>query len=207
MTKKVENVLEALEAFKTQGFDRIHIPGGTSKDGKHYAGVFLFYHDREEKEIYFIGVPYNSNFHKTEDANGHTKKLGETPEQTAIRETQEETGLLIDKESLDKIDHYAVPSKNNPGEMHNKHFYLTSQFRGGLFDFQGKPNNIDAETGSPIWIPLSLFSKVLFGAKPRPGKHGFYGHRNSLEKALLSLMADRDMYNIIQKHGLMPVGR
>ncbi len=155
-------ILQKIESLRAQGYDRIHIPGGTSKDGSFYAGAFLCHYDRETKQFFFVGLPYNSSFYKTEDEkNGHTKRQGETPEECAVRETIEESGLQIKKEDLIVALEFSVNDRVRIGQKHWKHFYYTEVFSGNLFTFDG-PNPIDGETAAPIMIPASLLVEVLF---------------------------------------------
>lgn len=157
-----EIIKNKINDLKILGYDRIHIPGGTSVDGSYYSGCVIATYDHQSRKVYFLGVPYNSSFHlKGRSAN---KSLGETPESTIIREVFEETGLHLFNEDLKKIFERSVrdnrPGKSN--EYHKKHFYLAVNFTGNLFDFPG-PNPISGETASPLWIPAELFVKIVFG--------------------------------------------
>jgi len=161
--------------YEKQGYDRIHIPGGTSKDGEHYSGVFLYHFDKKSKEILFLGVPYSSKFYLEHKSNGHTKRSGETPKETARREVLEETGLFIEEGDLDLVLQYHIPNRIDKTKTHQKNFYCTNKYSGTLYSFEG-PNPIDGETSSPLWIPYNLFRKVLFG-----------GHQQALQLAVRRL--------------------
>jgi ADP-ribose pyrophosphatase YjhB (NUDIX family) len=164
-----ESVIEErIKSFRNQGFDRINIPGGTSKDGSHYSGAVIPAYDPERKKMYFVGLPYNSLFHKEGDENGHTKKAGEKPLETLIREVIEETGLTIFPEYIETLDaSYNIPDKRDPEpdpkkkKRHYKYFYFAPKFAGSLFAFEGA-NPIDGETAAPLLIPAHLFVKVVF---------------------------------------------
>ena len=156
-----EFVLLEINKLKVQEYDTIHLPGGTAKDGSFYAGSIVPQYNSERKEFYFLGVPYNSHFSRE---SGHNKKYDELPEQTAIRELLEETGLHTIPANLKLIWEKKIPD-NRPGklgEFHRKYFYLVTEFTGNIFTFEG-PNPIDGETAAPIWIPASLFIKQIFG--------------------------------------------
>ena len=161
--QNIESVLSKINELKIAGYDRIHLPGGTAKDGSYYSGAIVVTMDPITKEVYFLGVPYNSHFHIGSE-NGHNKKFGEFPEQTVIRELLEETGLQAISSDLELVLNKKIPD-NRPGKVgqyHQKFFYLITEFTGNLFTFEGA-NPIDGETAAPIWIPASLFIKVLFG--------------------------------------------
>ncbi len=181
-------LLEKLASLKKQGFDQIKLPGGTSKDRKHYSGVVIVYYDPETRKTFVCGLPYNSQFHKTEKENGSKKEDNETPALTAHREVVEETGLFIElkdlkeldgakKEILDKADKTTV--------VHTKHFFVAKNFSGEIPTFEG-PNLIDGETAAPLWIPVRLFKTELWK-----------GHHEAFNKALQILSTDREICNSI----------
>ncbi|HLP86752.1 MAG TPA: NUDIX domain-containing protein [Candidatus Paceibacterota bacterium] len=158
-----EDVLLKINELKHQGFDTIHLPGGTSKDGSFYAGAVVVAYNVANREVYILGVPYNSNFH-VNGGNGHNKKDGETPEQTVIRELFEETGLQIAVENLTLIWSKDIPD-NRPGKLGNLHLkrvYLVIEFNDKNFFTLEGPNPIDHETATPLWIPAPLFVKLVF---------------------------------------------
>lgn len=175
---------EKLESLKAQGFDQIKLPGGTSKDRKHFSAVVIFHYNTDEKKTYFLGLPYNSSFHKNGDDNGNTKKHGETPIQTAIREAMEETGLILKENDLEELinSKYEVPDRDFQSIIvHTKHFFLAKKFSGTTFEFDG-PNPIDGETAAPVWISAGLFKQVLWG-----------GHKKAFKEALQILSEDREI--------------
>ena len=159
----VEESKTKVKGLKSE-FDRIHLPGGTSIDGSYYAGAIVHVFDPITKEVYFLGVPYNSKFHLINSETGHNKKYGEFPEQTVIRELLEETGLQAIVANLELVLQKKIPDSRpgKYGQFHQKFFYLITKFTGNLFTFEGA-NPIDGETAAPIWIQSSLFVKVLFG--------------------------------------------
>ncbi len=176
--QSVSEIEEKLALLKTQGYDRIHIPGGTSKDGTHYSGVIIPAYDPSLRKMYFVGVPYDSNFHKSGDDNNTNKKLGEHAIETAIREVIEETGLSVLPEDLEKLDaSYSITDNRDVTKKHYKNYYLATKVTGNLFAFSG-PNPIDGETAAPVLIPVELFVKVIFG-----------GHKKALESAIQKLLS------------------
>ena len=178
-------ILKRLADMKLLGYDRIHIPGGTSKDGGHYSGVIIPAYDDKSKTVYFCGLPYDSNFHKRNDENGHTKKAGESAMDTAIREVTEETALSIEPEDLIKLEKssYDVPDKNNIGARHYKNFYWTRKATGHLFSFPAA-NPIDGETAAPIMIPADLFLSKENGV--------FYNYRHAVLELIDIICKERE---------------
>jgi ADP-ribose pyrophosphatase YjhB (NUDIX family) len=170
-----ELILSRIEELKFQGFDQIRIPGGSSKDESHYSGVFVFKYDKDFKQMFFLGVPYNSIFWKENGSNGHTKKQDETYLQTACREVFEETGYHTEESDLILVFNYFIPDRKDNRKNHTKNFYVCDTFTGNLHNFEGA-NLIDKETAAPIWIPVKLFKKVLY-----------YGHQKALIKVIENL--------------------
>jgi ADP-ribose pyrophosphatase YjhB (NUDIX family) len=176
-------VLEQIKKLRVQGYDRIHLPGGTSKDGVHYAGGIVAVYDHLSKKVYFVGVPYNSSFHKGNE-NGHNKKLGENPEQTFVRELMEETALQTKLSDLNLIFYREKPD-NRPGmegKLHYQYFYLVEDFTGNFWTFDG-PNPIDGETAAPLFIPADLFVEVIFK-----------GHLAAVKKAIEEMINEKEDY-------------
>jgi len=167
-TKEV--ALSLIRQFRLQGFNQIRTSGGSSYDEEYYSAVFIPQYDKESKQVFFLGLPYNSSFYKDE-SNGHTKKEGESPTETARREVLEETGLLVEESDLKLVYYSSVPNRKDVTKKHTKYFYLVDNFKGTLYDFSDKPNPIDNETSTPIWIPANLFREILFE-----------GHQKALRK-------------------------
>lgn len=179
-------IKQMIACLKEKGYDRVHTSGGTSLDGSHYAGIIGYDYDNSTKEFSFVGLPYNSIYHRShdEDESNHTKRAGETPMDTAIREFFEETGLKAKPEDLVSILDYSIKD-NRPGkegQKHHKHFYMVNikKCSGELASFEG-PNPIDGETAAPILMPASLFSELLF-----------IGHQQAFKKAVEKLSENRD---------------
>jgi len=173
-----------LESLKEQGFDQIKLPGGTSKDRQHFSAVVICYYNPNDKKTYFLGLPYNSSFHKSGDENENIKKHGETPTQTAIREAKEETELILKKEDLEELVYakYEVKDRDDRSKVvHVKHFFLVKKFSGNISEFDG-PNETDGEIAAPLWISAVLFKKVLWG-----------GHRKAFDGSLRILSSDREI--------------
>jgi ADP-ribose pyrophosphatase YjhB (NUDIX family) len=170
-------IKQKLEDLRAQGFDTIHLPGGTSKDGSCSSTVVIvkFF----KKEFYFVAMPYNSSA-KT---NGHNKKDNESPEQIARREVMEETALSIELADLHPL--FDVPVKDNRpehvGKIHRKYFYFADTFTGNLFEFKGPSPIDDGETAAPVMIPASLLMKIIFK-----------GHLEALKTAICYLMEDKE---------------
>lgn len=163
--KTEEEITNLLGNLKTEGFDRIHLPGGTSLDGSIYAGVVLAKYEPINKITYVAGMPYNSNFFRTNE-RVRTYKMGmyETSEETAARETLEEVGVYVKKSDLSLVWESKTPD-NRPrylGQFHCKYFYLATEFTGEGLKFEGA-NLSERETAAPLWIPAELFVKVIFG--------------------------------------------
>jgi len=178
-----KEILSQIGLLRNQGFDQIKLPGGTSKNGEHYCGLVVCFFDKENKTTYFLGLPYNSNFHKTNNENVSSKVLGESPQATARRELMEETGYFVEKDDLVLIDKAKkVLGGKIPGTEHVKYFFLVEEFNGNPFEFKGE-NPIDGETSAPIWIPANLFSQLLWG-----------GHQYAFREALNLLMSDKNIY-------------
>lgn len=180
----VSVIRQMLPHLKDQGYDRIVISGGTSLDLEHYSGVIGYEYDHSSKEFFFVGLPYNSKYHLENDESSNTKKPGETPIATGIREFFEETGLKAKPEDLVPILNYSIKDKR-PGmenKLHHKNFYMIDikKCSGELYTFEG-PNPIDGETAAPILMPASLFYEVLFG-----------GHKQALDKAIEKLSINRE---------------
>jgi ADP-ribose pyrophosphatase YjhB (NUDIX family) len=165
-----------LKAFKDAGYDRIHISGGTSKDGAHYAGIIVYKYDKELKRFVFVGLPYDSLFYKRE-ANGdkvagHTKKDNELPKETAQRELFEETGLKVD-DLRDLVEVYRKEIDDNrpefKGQKHMKYYYMINidKCSGELSSFEGE-NPIDGETLAPELFIKEEFMKILFKGHQLP---------------------------------------
>ncbi len=179
-------ILEKILELKEEGYDRINTPGGTSKDGNDYSGIIGYHWSTIFNKFYFVGVPYNSTFYKTQQKNDDRKAANETPIDTACREFFEETGKKIDNPG-DLIYLYSkdVPDKRPEmqGKMHRKHFYMINidKCSGELHTFEGA-NPIDGETAAPILMPVDLFQKVLFG-----------GHQDAYKKACEKLSEDREI--------------
>lgn len=176
-------LLEKIEALKVQGFDQIKLPGGTSKDKKHFSACVIPFFYPKTKKTYFLGLPYNSSFYKTEGEKD-TKKRGETPMQTAIREAMEETALILLEDGLEELTKAKFEVKDREDfkkVVHTKYFFLAKNFSGVAFEFDG-PNAIDGETAAPLWIPADLFAKILWG-----------GHQKAFKEALQVLSSDRQI--------------
>ncbi len=178
-------IKQMLSYLKEKGYDRIHISGGTSADGSHYGGVIGYLYDRPTKQFYFVGLPYNSTYHKSGDFDSsHTKRPGESPEETAKREFFEETGLKVEIADLVPIFDFSI-NDNRPereGKQHHKYYFMVDieKCSGELYTFEGA-NPIDGETAAPILMPADLFALSLFG-----------GHKRAFQKAIEKLCADRD---------------
>lgn len=159
-------VQEKIDERKEQGFTSLRFPGGTSKDGMFYSGVIIHKYDEETKKIYFLCVPYDEKWHRTHP-NGHNKRFGEKPEETATREIQEETDMHISIEDLELITKKTVEDtaleNKGTGKTHIQYFYLLKNIPSNYHapEYEGR-NSIDEETTAPIWIPAKLFIEVIF---------------------------------------------
>jgi len=176
-------VLKKIKDLRVLGYDRIHLPGGTSSDGRHYAGVIVPIYDHLSKKVYFVGVPYSSNFHK-ENGNGHNKKDGEWSGLTLIRELMEETGLHTTLYDLNFVFSRERPDNRSgmEGKLHYQYFYIVEDFTGNLFTFDG-PNPIDGETAAPLLIPADLFLDEIFR-----------GHLDAVKMTIKELINEKEEY-------------
>lgn len=183
----LEMIKQKLESLKNLGFTEIHLPGGTSKDGSCASSVVIskFY----EKQLFFVGVPYNP----TVRTSNNNKQFGETPEEVAIREAMEETGLVFTKEDLHLLIDYFVDDNriSRRGEKHHKYFFIVEKFTGSLWKIDGA-NPISKETGEPMMLPAQLFQEVIFK-----------GHFNVVQKAFDYLVEDHDRKAIDDKNYAM----
>jgi uncharacterized protein YneR len=162
-----------LSELEKGGFDSFHLPGGTSKDGKHSSFVIAWYNDEVTKDKYLLVLPYKSKHHLSEDIK--TSIQEETPEDTAVREFKEEVGLNIKKEDLYFFDKFSRPSNEVVGEIHTKYFFIykknldISQLSADFSDKSG-------EISSPFFLKKSFIRK-----------HLFLGHYYSLRKILSNM--------------------
>lgn len=183
-----EFLLSKMEELKLQGFDQIRIAGGSSKDESHYSGIFLYQYNVESKQVYFLGVPYNSSHWKKNDSNSHTKRLDETALETGCREAFEETGLHIEEEDLMLVLSYSIQDRKDKSRLHIKNFYTCDQFTGNLHNFAGA-NLIDKETAAPLWLPLVIFKEVLYA-----------GHQKALDDTIFFLKnSTLELYDALAK--------
>lgn len=182
-----KEIMNYIMEIRNVGFDQIRLPGGTDKNFNHYSGIVVFRKNPENKETYFLGVPYNSNFYKTQKEDRSRKVEGESVLQTARRELFEETGLVVEEEDLKEIPSARFVGKkyNKEGDRidHIKYFFLCPKVSGNLAEFGHAGNPIEGETGSPIWIPGKLFKQVLS-----------LKHQNAFNKALELMAQDKDLY-------------
>lgn len=155
----IEELEKKLEDLKNEGYSRIHLPGGTSKDGTYCCSDVIETYNIVTRDVYFLGVPYNPN----SDQNGHNKRSDESIQATAVREAMEETGLIIKEENLIYLpkSSHVCPDRWTPEKPHNKHFFLVKDFSGTVFEFEGH-NPIDLSIAEPLWFPARYFKKVVF---------------------------------------------
>ena len=189
---KLERDLDVLKSnlkeFANRGYTQIRIPGGTSKSEDHYAGAFTMHYDKQTKQLYFLGVPYNPEYYKKQGHQDHEKKDC-PPQFTAVRETYEETGLISEPEDLILVFKYDVIDRNDATKKHTRYFYTLIKFSGSVSDFGYGPNLIDPETSTPVWIPAELFKMVLYK-----------GHQEAFKKVIDSLKGKSvDFYYALEK--------
>ena len=178
---KKDKLIEKLEELKEEGFDIVHLPGGSSWDNSFCSSVIVPVYNKDTKEMYFVGVPYDSHY---TDSNGNNKKANETPEETALRELQEECGIYgyqADLVYLPKSS-YDVPDNTDADKRHYKHYFLLKNFQGSLIEFEGH-NRIDYGIAAPLLFPASFFKEVLFKKQYPP-----------LKEAVEILMAESPEY-------------
>lgn len=159
-----------LSELESGGFDSFHLPGGTSKDGKHSSFVIAWYNDEVTKDKYLLVLPYKSRFHQDENIKLSTKK--ELPEVTAVREFYEEVGIKIKIEDLDFFDRISKPSNEIAGEKHIKYFYIYKK-NLDISQLSAEFSEKSGEISSPFFLKKSFIRK-----------HLFQGHYYSLKKIL-----------------------
>jgi len=165
----------------SEEFDQIRFPGGTSKEGDHFCCAITYKYVPETKKVMFLVVPYNSEAHKTQRNHvvDTSKNENESPEETLIRESFEETGLVP---KIFKEMHYirkTGPNRSKPGELHTKMYFLVEEAEGKLLEFSGH-NPIDPETAAPIWMEYKeLYARL------------FPGHIKALDAAVKILRMDK----------------
>lgn len=178
---------EKLLQLKSKGYDQIRIPGGTNKDRSFYAGGFFLDFNREENKLYCMGIPYDSDFYSLQNPKkGHTKKIGETPEEVFVRESFEESGWLATK-CKEILPEYRCKDDTNPNKAHYKHYFVAIEKTGTLHCL-GRPNPIDEETGDPILFPCSEIKTII------PVPHLWGRFVKALNITLDCHGADKDMY-------------
>ena len=151
---------ERLAGLKEEeGFDSLHLPGGTSKDGKHSSFVVAWYYDRLLREKFLLVLPYKSLFYLTEKKDITGEK--ETPLKTAVRELKEETGIHIPMKDLKLFYKSLVGSNTKKGDIHVKYFFHYTKSLGinqipeDFFEGLG-------EVSSPFFIKETLVKHCLF---------------------------------------------
>lgn len=163
-------IAEHVASLRQKGFDQVRFPGGTSKDKLHYSRGVIFRISEDKKRVEFLVLPYDSLSYKRGESD-HTKKEGENPIQTLIREVYEETGLMCKQSSI-----HLLQSKHNQRYNHTKYEYLVEATEGSLQTFS-EGNPIDNETGTPFWISYRDAVTYLWD-----------GHKGTLELAKQALM-------------------
>lgn len=152
-----------IKQFNAQKFDQLRIAGGTSKDMSFYAGVLPAKYYDDYKKTFFHVVPYSSQYHKNGEGSNN-KRLDEIPEETALRELFEETGIFTTKEKLILASEKFVPDNRYwmHDTMHRKQFFVTDDFdTSNIFTHAG-PNKISAETMPSICVSANLLVDVLY---------------------------------------------
>jgi 8-oxo-dGTP pyrophosphatase MutT (NUDIX family) len=101
---------------------------------------------------------------------------GENPEETALREVSEETGLkgrIIEK--LGEITYWYYIKNENTKFKKTVHFFLMEYLSGDVADH-------DREVDNAFWVPLGI----------APEKAGYRGEREMIEKSRERLMNGKD---------------
>lgn len=189
------DALKLLAFFKEQGYDRIHMPGGTSVEGNHFSGVLPYWYNPEDKHVYFVGVPYASQAYKKElEIAGQfprsQKPFGESPEATACRETFEEIGVKVNPLNLTQVHYQEKDDNRNPGKglLHRMYYFMVNIAKGSgeLSSFDG-PNPIDPETLAPVLFRADVYAEVLFAK-----------HDDAFYKALGALAMDAIYFRSVE---------
>lgn len=101
---------------------------------------------------------------------------GENPEETALREVSEETGLqgrIIEK--LGEITYWYYIKDENTKFKKTVHFFLMEYVSGDIADH-------DLEVDNSFWVPLGI----------APERAGYRGEREMIEKSKKRLMNGED---------------
>ena len=152
---------ERLAQSREEGFDSLHLPGGTSQNGEHSAFVFAWFYDFLLKEKFLLVLPYKSDYWKSEIF--FFNEIKESPIQTAVREFKEETGINISSKDL-KLFHIINGHSNKDGEngvIHTKYFFHYTKYLT-LEQIPSEYYETLGEISSPFMIRSSLVSHYLF---------------------------------------------
>ncbi|MFT8593112.1 MAG: NUDIX hydrolase [Bifidobacterium sp.] len=116
------------------------------------AGGLIF---NEKQEVAIIARHSRSGHLEWCLPKGHIEK-GETPEQTAVREVHEETGILGEvQESIATIDYWFTGTNQRIHKLVH-HFVLTQT--GGFLTVEGDP---DHEAEQAAWVSFNDLESVL----------------------------------------------
>ncbi len=152
---------ETFNFLKTMGYSEIRFPGGTDKNYDHFSGVIIYQYNSEKKKVFFLVVPYNSDFFKSHEEDRSRKPQKETYKKTAVREVYEETGLIVSQDHLIELPEARFVAKKNVGTgTHTKNWFITNNFSGHPAKFEAG-NLIEAETASPMWVEGTILKEFL----------------------------------------------
>ncbi|MEI6400042.1 MAG: NUDIX domain-containing protein [bacterium] len=197
-----EELFSLIEKAVSFGYDQIRLPAGTSLQGDYSSQVCIL---RKIGTKWYIGLlPYNSQANKERDKTQKKKKpTGEKPEDTAVREVDEEFKIRVfnlievyrkqDNGKPEERD--ADPAKQHLYKKHLVHRYITFDFEGEIAFFPDFRNPNDPETGNGFWLSLDLADvEVKLNLKRGPKSLIFFKHLETVISGIEDLLKKIDSY-------------
>ena len=89
-------------------------------------------------------------------APGGRMEPGETPEQSVIRELQEECGITIDPADLEPFGTFSAEAANHPGQQVHMHVFMVRKWQGEI-----APNN---EVEEMRWLTSDIPADIEVGS-------------------------------------------
>ncbi|HSW79607.1 MAG TPA: NUDIX domain-containing protein [Candidatus Saccharimonadales bacterium] len=95
---------------------------------------------------------------------GGSEEFGEMPEETAIRETFEETGIRVANPRLlnCKSNLFVMPGINKP--VQSLQIFYACDFVGGELSSEGFDEHEKSWSGPPEWVPLNKLDSLKLGS-------------------------------------------
>ncbi len=152
---------ERLAESREEGFDSLHLPGGTSLNGTHSAFIFAYFWDFLLQEKFLLVLPYKSDYWKLEIPI--ITNVKESPAKTAVREFREETGINLLQKNI-RLFHIVTCKSITDGEkgaMHTKYFFHYTKYLT-LKQIPNEYYEALGEISCPILIKSSLLKDYLY---------------------------------------------